>query len=213
MATKQTFIDQMILYFDQGLRTLCSNTAKSRRENPADSVDDSVLSENERKHAAALMRINHVGEVCAQALYQGQSLTASNPETREKMQEAALEEIDHLAWCEQRLDELDSHTSYFNPLWYLGSLAIGTAAGIAGDQWSLGFVAETEKQVVEHLTKHLGSLPTKDHKSRAIVKQMRIDEAEHESMARAAGAAQLPQPVQQVMGMMSRVMTTVAYWV
>lgn len=213
MNQAQLLLDQLILNFDQGLRTLCHNTAQSTRANPAQVIEEGQLSQKQRQHSAGLMRINHVGEVCAQALYQGQAMTARDVKIKDKMHEAAQEEIDHLAWCEQRLTELNSHTSYLNPLWYVGSLAIGTVAGIAGDRWNLGFVAETERQVVAHLTKHLGALPEHDHKSRAIVEQMRMDEAQHADMARAAGAAELPAPIKQIMSLMSRVMTTVAYYI
>lgn len=213
MSVEHSFLDKIIVQIDTGLRTLCHNTALSERPSPADAVEDSELSSKERKHSAGLMRINHAGEVSAQALYQGQALTARDPETREKMHQAALEEVDHLAWCEKRLNELGSHTSYLNPLWYMGSLLIGTAAGIAGDKWSLGFVAETEHQVVRHLDKHHNSLPKKDHKSHAIIKQMRDDEAHHATVAISSGAAELPAPIQQGMRLVSKVMTTLAYWV
>lgn len=206
-------LDKLIMQFDQGLRTLCDNTSESLRKNPADTVAEGALSQKQRKHSAALMRINHAGEVSAQALYQGQALTARNRVTKEKMQQAALEEVDHLAWCSQRLNELNSHTSYLNPLWYVGSLAIGVTAGIMGDQWSLGFVAETEHQVVRHLDDHLKSIASNDHKSRAIIEQMREDEGHHATVALEAGAAKLPMPIQQCMQAMSKVMTTLAYWV
>lgn len=208
-----SFLDKLIIQFDQGVRTLCDNTSESLRKNPGDSSDEGVLSKTQRKHSAGLMRVNHAGEVSAQALYQGQALTARNRETKEKMQRAALEEVDHLAWCSQRLGELNSHASYLNPLWYAGSFAIGVGAGIAGDQWSLGFVAETEHQVVRHLDEHLTSISPDDYKSRAIIEQMREDEGHHATVALEAGAAKLPMPIQQGMKVISKVMTTLAYWV
>jgi ubiquinone biosynthesis monooxygenase Coq7 len=157
------------------------------------------------------MRVNHVGEVCAQALYQSQKLFARNPEIQEMLHHSGQEEMDHLAWCETRLHELGSHTSYLNPFWYAGSFAIGMVAGLAGDKWSLGFVAETEKQVENHLESHLEKLPQNDHRSRAIVDQMRLDEIEHGQAAVQAGGASLPRPVQQMMKAMSKIMTTSAY--
>ena len=159
------------------------------------------------------MRVNHVGEICAQALYQSQALTASDPALRDKMRSAAADENDHLAWCEQRLQELGSRKSYLNPLWYAGSFVIGAAAGIAGDKWNLGFVAETERQVVSHLDSHLARLPDGDQRSREVVAQMRQDEAEHAEMAVAAGAAILPQVAKKTMGLTSSMMTRIAFWV
>ena len=155
--------------------------------------------------------MNHVGEVCAQALYQSQKLVARDPQIKEMLNHSGQEEIDHLAWCETRLQELGSHTSYLNPFWYAGSFAIGLAAGLAGDKWSLGFVAETEKQVENHLESHLEKLPPEDHRSRAIVDQMRLDEIEHGQAAIRSGGAELPEPVQKIMQMMSKVMTATAY--
>jgi len=169
------------------------------------------LEPTEREHAAGLMRVNHVGEVCAQALYQSQKLFARNPEIQEMLHHSGQEEMDHLAWCETRLQELGSHTSYLNPFWYAGSFAIGMVAGLAGDKWSLGFVAETEKQVENHLASHLEKLPQNDHRSRAIVEQMRLDEIEHGQAALQAGGISLPNPVQQIMKAMSKIMTMSAY--
>jgi ubiquinone biosynthesis monooxygenase Coq7 len=203
-----SLLDKFLIHCDQAVRTLSGNTAAATRENPAVEIDPSS---NDPKHSAALMRVNHVGEVCAQALYQGQAITARSPEVREQMQHAASEEVDHLAWCQQRLNELNSHTSYLNPLWYTGSLAIGMIAGLAGDKWSLGFLAETEQQVSQHLDNHLQQLPTDDLKSRKIVEQMRIDEQQHAELAINAGAAELPEPIKQGMRFMSKIMTTVAY--
>lgn len=166
---------------------------------------------SQSKHIAGLMRINHTGEVCAQALYQGQALTAKLPGVRDKMQQAANEEVDHLAWCQQRLNELDSSTSVLNPLFYAASFGIGAAAGIAGDKWSLGFVAETEKQVCRHLQSHLEQIPIQDKKSRAILDQMNEDEAKHATDALAAGGAELPPPIKAAMTLMSKVMTKTTY--
>ena len=157
------------------------------------------------------MRVNHVGEVCAQALYQSQKLVARNSEVQEMLDRSGQEEMDHLAWCETRLKELGSHTSYLNPIWYAGSFAIGLAAGFAGDKWSLGFVSETEKQVENHLASHLKKLPEEDHRSRAIVNQMRIDEIEHGQAAMNAGGVTLPETIQKMMQAISKVMTTTAY--
>ena len=159
------------------------------------------------------MRINHCGEVCAQALYQGQALTAKLPEVREKMEQAATEENDHLQWCADRLKELDSHTSFFNPFWYVSSFSIGAVAGLLGDKWSLGFVAETEYQVVRHLQSHLDELPENDKKSRAVIEQMKEDELHHATVAIEAGGAELPTPVKLAMRSMAKVMTKSVYWV
>lgn len=158
------------------------------------------------------MRVNHAGEIAAQALYQGQSITARNAATRENMQKSADEEMDHLAWCHDRLQELNSHTSVLAPFWYVGSLCIGAVAGIAGDKWSLGFVAETEHQVMKHLDSHLQKIPAKDKKSRQIIQQMHEDEASHADAAIAAGAVDLPKGIKTLMGLMSKVMTRTAYW-
>lgn len=180
---------------------------QSPQENPSP-----VLSQAQKKHSAALMRINHVGEVCAQALYLGQSLTARNPQLRVSFAKAAEEEADHLHWCEQRLTELGSHKSYLNPLWFTGSLVIGTCAGLMGDGFSLGFLAETERQVMKHLENHLIQLPLHDSKSRAIVKQMHQDEAKHATTAIELGGKDLPAPVQIGMRWMSKVMVGIAYY-
>ena len=204
-------LDKGVLAFDQVMRTVFSRTHLARRDNPADSLPASALTDAERKHSAGLMRINHAGEVCAQALYQGQALTAKLPKVRVQMQQAADEEIDHLAWCQSRLTELNSHTSFLNPLWYGASFSIGAIAGLVGDRWSLGFVAETERQVVVHLDKHMHHLSHKDQKSLAILKQMQIDEASHQKMAEDAGAALFSKPMQTLMTLTSKVMTTSAY--
>jgi len=167
----------------------------------------------EKDLSARLMRINHSGEVCAQALYQGQALTARNPAVRDNMERSSLEENDHLAWCENRIAELGGRTSYLNPLWYAGSFAIGALAGLAGDRWSLGFVAETERQVVNHLEGHLHRMSPQDARSRAILEQMKTDEARHATVALAHGGAPLPTPIQETMKLTSRLMTKAAYWV
>ncbi|QWD60282.1 2-polyprenyl-3-methyl-6-methoxy-1,4-benzoquinone monooxygenase [Polynucleobacter sp. MWH-UH35A] len=204
-------IDRFILEFDTALRSVVGG-ANAQRPIPGSDIAGNVgLNAAERKHAAGLMRVNHVGEVCAQALYQSQKLVARNPEIQEMLDHSGQEEMDHLAWCESRLQELGSHTSYLNPIWYAGSFAIGLVAGLAGDKWSLGFVAETEKQVENHLESHLEKLPKDDQRSRAIVDQMRIDEIEHGQAAKNAGGANLPEPIQKIMQAMSKVMTTTAY--
>ncbi|MCB1648674.1 MAG: 2-polyprenyl-3-methyl-6-methoxy-1,4-benzoquinone monooxygenase [Pseudomonadales bacterium] len=203
--------DRLILQFDQALRTIVPGSSTQHRVSPADAVDGSNLSDEERRQAASLMRINHTGEVCAQALYQGQALTAKLPDIRQAMEVAAQEEVDHLAWCEQRLQALDSHTSVLNPAWYALSFGLGAAAGLAGDNWSLGFVAETESQVCDHLRDHLGRLPTQDHKSRAVLEQMLIDEQHHGDTARQAGGSELPAPIKLGMHLMSQVMKKTAY--
>ena len=204
-------IDRLILEFDTALRSVVGGAHAHRPTPGSDFGGNSGLDGAERKHAAGLMRVNHVGEVCAQALYQSQKLVARNPEIQEMLDHSGQEEMDHLAWCETRLQELGSHTSYLNPLWYAGSFAIGLAAGLAGDKWSLGFVAETEKQVENHLESHLEKLPKEDQRSRAIVDQMRIDEIAHGQAAKNAGGANLPEPIQKIMQAMSKVMTTTAY--
>ena len=183
----------------------------AQRANPAASEAEIVLEEDERRHAAGLMRINHVGEVCAQALYCGQAAVARDEATRAHLLEAAQEETDHLAWCNQRLQELDSRPSLLNPLWYAGSYAIGALAGLRGDGWNLGFVVETERQVEAHIDEHLQSLPPADGRSRAILQVMKADEARHAANAENAGARILPQPVPLLMATASKLMKTVAY--
>ncbi len=206
-----TPVDRFILEFDTALRSVIGGANAQRPTPGSESGANLVLDTEQRKHAAGLMRINHVGEVCAQALYQSQKLVARNSEIKEVLDHSAQEELDHLAWCETRLKELGSHTSYLNPFWYAGSFAIGLAAGLAGDKWSLGFVVETEKQVENHLESHLKKLPEEDHRSRAIVDQMRIDEIEHGQAALHAGGVALPEPIQKIMQAMSKVMTSTAY--
>jgi ubiquinone biosynthesis monooxygenase Coq7 len=175
-------------------------------------VAEVEMTEADRRHAAGLMRINHSGEVCAQALYQGQALTARNPEAAKALIEASEEETEHLAWCERRLEELGSRKSLLNPLWYAGSFSLGVLAGALGDKWNLGFLAETERQVEGHLDGHLQSLPDQDAKSRAIVEQMKADEIKHAETAIAHGGAELPLPVKQAMQLGSKVLTKTAYW-
>ncbi|TVZ40073.1 ubiquinone biosynthesis monooxygenase Coq7 [Alteromonadaceae bacterium 2753L.S.0a.02] len=207
-ARKLSFIDSLIIGGDRALRTLAPGTQPLTRNTPKpDVAPDTSLSDSERKHAAALMRVNHSGEVCAQALYQGQALTAKLPEVRDEMEKAADEEIDHLAWCEQRIKDLGSHTSLLNPLWYGLSFGIGAAAGRLSDKISLGFVAATEQQVCKHLESHLNELPANDAESRAIVDQMLIDEAKHAHAALDAGGSRFPGPIKAAMTVVSKLMT------
>ena len=188
-------IDQFIMQSDHALRTIFGNPVTTERKNPSDDTAEHNLSETERKLSSSLMRVNHSGEVSAQALYQGQALTARLEKVRDSMQRAALEENDHLAWTEQRLTELSSRKSLLNPVWYCGSFAIGAVAGLLGDKWSLGFVAETEHQVIRHLNEHLEKLPENDARSEAVLKQMKTDEAHHATVALEGGGAELPLPV------------------
>jgi len=206
-------MDRLIIAFDRVLRGAARTDLGSVSESPTDHAEDDVLDDRERQHSAGLMRVNHAGEVAAQALYQGQSLVAREPETQEAMEQAAREENDHLVWCRTRLEELGSAPSVLDPVWYAGSLAIGAAAGIAGDRWSLGFVAETERQVVEHLEDHLARLPDGDHRSRALLTRMQADEQLHATRAHAAGGAELPPVVRRAMRAASKVMTRTAYWI
>lgn len=207
-----TPLDRLCLNIDQALRSVFG-TAQSTRSSPGDKIPESLLSPEERKHTAGLMRVNHAGEVCAQALYQGQGLTSRREDVKEKMQQASKEENDHLAWCALRLSELGSHTSYLNPLWYAGSFTIGLTAGLIGDRWSLGFLAETENQVVKHLQSQLNLLPAQDNKSAAILQQMQQDEAHHRDDAKNAGGADLPQPIKLLMSCASKIMVKTAYWI
>ena len=213
IAKNYSLLDQICLQIDHGLRMVHGIGIKSSRPNPADSVIDSTLTLEEQKNAGALMRVNHVGEICAQALYQGQAFTTRNPQIEHDMQHAADEELDHLAWCNTRLAELHSHQSYLNPLWYVGAFSLGAFAGLLNDAWSLGFVVETERQVEKHLASHLEKLPKEDLESRAIVAQMKIDEAEHADAALAAGGKILPHWIQTIMHAQAKVMTTTAYWI
>ncbi|MGB1221257.1 MAG: 2-polyprenyl-3-methyl-6-methoxy-1,4-benzoquinone monooxygenase [Alcanivoracaceae bacterium] len=205
-------VDRLLSSVDNALRTLTPGTARSERRTPGDGQhNDAANTAASRDHLAGLMRINHTGEVCAQALYQGQASTARLPTVRQAMEEAAREEEDHLAWCEARLAELDSVPSRLNPLFYAMSYGIGALAGLAGDRWSLGFVSETEQQVVRHLEAHLAQVPDKDLRTRAILEQMREDELKHAVTARGAGGADLPPPVRAAMTLMSKVMTFSTY--
>lgn len=208
-----SFIDHCLNHLDLARKTLLVQPRMHQRFCPTSNIEQDILSDEERRHAAGLMRVNHAGEVCAQALYQGQSITARSNDVRDKMQQAADEELDHLAWCNQRLYELNSHTSYLNLVWYCGALSIGFIAGMIGDRWSLGFLAETEEQVVRHLDSHLGTLPQEDEKSRVIVEQMREDESKHRDMAFEAGAANLPEFIKTMMVMSSKIMTQIAYYI
>jgi len=204
-------IDKFIGHVDNVLKTLAPNAASAQRVSPAQNTPHAQLDEAQQKHAAGLMRINHTGEVCAQALYQGQSLTARLPEIREAMEEAAEEEIDHLVWCEQRLGELNSQTSVLNPAFYAMSYTVGAVAGALGDKWSLGFVAATENQVCAHLTAHLEQLPEQDQRSRAVLEGMYEDELRHASTAIEAGGMVFPDWFQSGMTLMSKVMTKSCY--
>jgi ubiquinone biosynthesis monooxygenase Coq7 len=203
-------LDRVIAEFDRALRTV-SNVAEASRVSPAAALPEAELDEHDRRHAAALMRVNHVGEVCAQALYQGQALTARDAHARQALERAAREEEDHLAWSAQRVHELGGRTSLLNPFWYAGAFAMGSVAGALGDRWNLGFLAETERQVEEHLSGHLERLPREDARTRTLVEAMRADEARHRDTAVRLGAAELPRPVKLAMRLASTVMTRVSY--
>lgn len=214
MTRQYTLLDRALMGADRSLKTLIKGSSTAQRNNPAQHISNSTNSaDQQRRHAAGLMRINHTGEVCAQALYQGQALTAKNARVKAAMEHSANEEIDHLAWCEQRLQELGSHTSHLNPLFYAASFAIGATAGAISDRISLGFVAATEDQVCEHLREHLQTLPSDDEKSRAILQQMLEDEAEHANKAIQAGGQIFPTPVKKAMSLMSKVMTGSTYYI
>lgn len=207
-----THLDLLVASADNALRTLAGNMTATERKSPATAVEEGeALNDRERKHAAGLMRVNHSGEVCAQALYQGQSLTAKLPKVRREMESAAEEEVDHLAWCEQRLQSLDSHTSVLNPVWYTLSFGLGAAAGLISDRLSLGFVAATEELVCQHLSHHLDDLPAHDVESRAVVSQMLEDEARHARKALEAGGLPFPAPAKKLMSLVSKVMTRASY--
>jgi 3-demethoxyubiquinol 3-hydroxylase len=205
-------LDRLLIETDKTVQALVPAYARNcTRDNPAHLIPDTPLPASEKKHVAGLMRINHAGEICAQALYRGQALTATLEAVKEQMNEAAQEEIDHLAWCETRLHELDSHPSILNPFWYAGSWLIGAFAGLIGDKWSLGFVAETERQVTQHLERHLSQLSPADKKTKAILSQMREDEIAHAEQAYQAGAAELPSLIRQLMYAISKVLTKSSY--
>lgn len=204
--------DRFVVEFDKALRTVFAE-ASTTRELPGRNLSEAVLSADEKALAGALMRVNHVGEVCAQALYQGQALSSRNPGIRQALEKAANEETEHLAWTERRIGELNARKSLLNPLWYFGALSMGVLAGRLGDAWNLGFLAETERQVEAHLDRHLETLPAQDMKSRAIVAQMRLDEISHAETAMALGARELPPPAKLAMKLVARVMTRTAYYV
>jgi 3-demethoxyubiquinol 3-hydroxylase len=208
-----TPIDALIVNLDKGVRTVFGRPPRSGRPSPGQATLDSDAPEADRRVSVGLMRVNHAGEVAAQALYHGQAITASDPRVRDRMGEAAAEENDHLSWCEARLEELGGHTSYLCPLWYLGSFTFGVLAGWAGDRVSLGFVAETERQVVAHLEDHMARLPQGDVRSRGIIEQMKKDESHHATVAVESGAVDLPVYLKRMMRMTAKVMTTTAYWV
>ena len=203
-------LDKAITTLDAALRAV-AGVHRAERGSPAQEFAEPELSPTERAHVAALMRVNHVGEVCAQALYQGQALTTRDPQTRASLEQAAREEEDHLAWSADRVHELGGHLSLLNPVWYAGSLALGIAAGALGDRWNLAFLAETERQVEEHLAGHLQALPSADRRTRAVVEAMRADEARHRDSAVVMGAAEFPPPVKRAMRLAARLMTAVAY--
>jgi ubiquinone biosynthesis monooxygenase Coq7 len=203
--------DHLLIQLDQAVRTVFGRPHVTERSDPAAGLPDADLSDVQRDHVARLMRINHTGEVCAQALYQGQALTARLPGVRESMERAAAEENDHLDWCERRVHDLGGRLSLLNPFFYAGSFAIGAIAGFAGDRWSLGFVAETERQVERHLDEHLAEVPVEDQRTRAVLEQMKVDEAGHATKAVESGAAALPEPVRDLMRLTAKVMTGTVY--
>ena len=206
-------LDKLLVSANNALRTVAAPAGRPARINPSDGIEDGALDSKQKAHAAGLMRVNHAGEVAAQALYQGHATVARDKNIEEQMKRAADEEFDHLAWCEQRIRELGYEPSRLSPLWYAGAFTIGAASGVLGDKWSLGFIAETEKQVCSHLDSHLQHLPATDAKSRAIVEQMRDEEEEHGKNAKDAGAVELPAPLIRLMRATAKVMTKTAYWV
>ncbi|MAT93509.1 MAG: demethoxyubiquinone hydroxylase family protein [Halioglobus sp.] len=211
MGRRLSLLDKLIVEVDSVMRTVTDRGNRASRPSPAEGHSDAALPEQERRHVAGLMRVNHTGEVCAQALYQGQALTARLEHVRDDMHKAAREEVDHLVWCEQRLQELDSHTSYLNPAWYGLSFALGAVAGAIGDKVSLGFVAATEERVCAHLREHLKDLPEDDRRSRLILQQMLEDEQRHGENALEAGGSEFPRAVKDVMSAVSRLMTSSSY--
>lgn len=214
MAVKRTYtlFDRLCMSLDQAMRAVSGEVVTTGRVYPAEPTQEVELTESQRKHSAALMRVNHAGEVCAQALYHGQELVSRSDHLKAQLQQAATEEGDHLYWCQTRLQELASHTSYLNPVWYAGSFFIGMTAGLIGDKWSLGFVVETERQVIKHLQSHLSLLPTQDERSYKILAQMETDEAKHRDEAIAAGANELPLGIKKGMALVSKVMVKTAYY-
>lgn len=213
ISRNYSFLDNLCLGVDQAVRAVFGKTETSGRKNPAVGTAESPLSPEQRKHSAGLMRVNHSGEVCAQALYHAQGLVSRRQDIKSQMQHAAIEEGDHLAWCSTRLTELGSHTSYLNPFWYASSFMIGLTAGLVGDKWNLGFLAETEQQVVQHLENQMTLLPEQDQKSYKIIQQMREDEAHHRDEAISVGAAVLPEAIKKLMRLTAKGMVKVAYWV
>lgn len=211
-ARHLTPLDRLLASANNALRTVAAPAGNAARPYPAKGVAEQELTDTERRHAAGLMRVNHAGEVAAQALYQGHAAVARDHDVESHIKQAAAEEFDHLAWCERRLTELGETPSRLSPLWYAGSFLIGAASGALGDRWSLGFIAETEKQVCEHLDSHLEGLPENDARSRAVVSRMRAEEEEHGDHAQEAGAAELPLPIRRLMRLTARVMTRSAYW-
>lgn len=213
MSQRQfTAFDKIILEFDKALTTILGQPKGTGRHYPAANTEEAALTDKARQHSIGLMRVNHAGEVSAQGLYQGQALTAKLPSVKSSMQQAALEENDHLIWCQQRLNQLKGRTSVLNPIWYAGSFLLGAIAGKAGDSWSLGFVAETEKQVTVHLDAHLTHLSAADARSRVVLEQMKVDEAHHGQQALEAGGRTLPYPIIMIMKAVSKVMTRSSYW-
>ena len=206
-------VDQIICEVDKGIKFSLHNYQKENRRYPAHGINEENLSEIERSHSANLMRVNHSGEVAAQGLYRGQAMTAKLEGTREKMDHAAQEELDHLSWCNKRLQELNEHPSLLNPAWYALSFGMGAAAGLAGDKWSLGFVHETEEQVVRHLEGHLDDLSLNDKKTAAILEQMQVDESKHSEEALESGAENLPEGLKSVMSVIAKVMTKTSYYI
>ncbi len=207
-------IDNLLTHIDRGIRTMFVKPDFKSNPSPADTIDTKdSLTKSDQQLSARLMRVNHAGEIAAQGLYHGQALTAKDEKVKQQMQKSAQEEQAHLAWCEKRLIELDDHPSALTPVWYLGSYAIGATTGMLGDKWSLGFISETEKQVVKHLDKHLSRLPKQDNKSKEILLKMREEEMMHDKTAQAAGAYELPKPAKLLMKAVSKVMTKTAYWV
>lgn len=209
---KYSLTDKILINLNTALATSFGSLLHSGRANPAQDLEEGALSEDEKRHSASLMRVNHAGEVCAQALYSGQAMTARSRAVATKLSESAQEEADHLAWCQQRLNELSSHPSYFSGLWYAGAFGLGLLAGAAGDRWSLGFLAETEKQVAKHLEGHLQRISPLDKKSIAIIHQMQTEELSHQHAAQELGAKELPMLIKRVMHWSSKIMTTVAHY-
>ena len=209
----KNFLDDFIIELDKGIKSSFSNIQKYQRDYPAESTEEVELNEFEKNHSAGLMRVNHSGEVCAQALYLGQSLTAEFKETRDQMKQAAEEEMDHLAWGNRRLNELEDSPSVLNPLWYAMSFSIGALTGLTGDKWSLGFVEETEKQVVSHLDSHLDKISDKDIKTKTVIRKMREDEDSHAKQAKESGARELPGELKTGMSWIARLMTSTSYYI